>query len=98
MAQKKIYVIVHKQYGNELEAFKKMYLFTSRMAAAKKMVKLYNAAVKGDNYVSPVNYGHFGRYTAYNPLNIISFHVSCKHGNEQYVQLHTKSEGDLLDL
>ena len=98
MAQKKIYAIVHKQYGNELEAFKKIYLFTSRLAAAKKMAKLYKAANKAENYVSPVNYGSFGRFTAYNPLNIVSFHVSCKHCNEQYVQLYTKSEGELLDL
>ena len=98
MAQKKMYVIVHKQYGNEAEAFKKIYLFSSRLAAAKKMVKLYNAAVKAENYVSPVHYGSFGRLTAYNPLNIDSFHVSCKHCNEQYVELVTKNEGEPLDL
>jgi hypothetical protein len=98
MAQKKIYVIVHKQYGNESEAFKKIYPFTSRLAAAKKMVKLYNAAVNGENYVSPVHYGSFGRFTTYNPLNIDSFHVSCKHGNEQCVELVAKSEGEPLDL
>lgn len=98
MAQKKIYAIVHKQYGNETEAFKKIYLFTSRLKAAKKMVKLYNAANKAENYVSPVHYGSFGRFTTYNPLNIDSFHVSCKHCNEQSVELITKSEGEPLDL
>jgi len=98
MAKKKIYAIVHKQYGNETEAFKKIYLFPSRLKAAQKMVKLYNAANTAENYVSPVHYGSFGRFTTYNPLNIDSFHVSCKHCNEQSVELVTKNEGDPLDL
>ena len=95
---KKMYYIIHKQYGNENEAFTKVYAETSRLAAAKRMVKLYHEANTAENYVSPVHYTKWGRYTSYNELNIDSFHVSCRHCNEQFVELVCKADGKPLTL
>ena len=93
MAKKPIYHVIHKQYGNELEAFNHIYTFTSRLKAAQLIVKLYNKADRSENYISPVHYSKWGRYTTYNPLTIDSFHVSCRHCNEQSVKLVCSSVG-----
>ena len=85
--RKQIYFVIHKQYGNEAEAFTVVYPFTSRLAAARRMVKLMEAAEKAGNYVSPVHYSDWGRFKGFNQLNIDSFHVSMKHCNEQSVEL-----------
>ena len=98
MATKPIYHVIHKRYGNPAEAFKKIYTFTSRLKAAKLIVKLYNKADRDENYISPVHYTKWGRYTTYNPLNIDSFHVSCRHCNEQSVELVCSREGKPVNL
>lgn len=98
MAQKKTYVIVHKQYGNPAAAFKKVYPFTSHMKAAKRMGEMLKEAEKNSNYVSPVHFTEWGQFKGYHPMNIDSFHVSTKHGNEQYVELLSVNEGEELDV
>lgn len=96
MAKKRIFYVIRKQYGKE--TFKNIYAFTSRLAAAKHMVKLHDEAEKRGDYVSTVHFCKWGRYTVYNPLNMDSFHVSCRHCNEQYVELVSKFEGEPLEV